>query len=188
MKMISLRRIIARFRERLSYDFSSTQCNMPPNLSNEIYQWGKDNITDDEIAPTEKRQPLDDIHVTLKYGIHTIDFTAARDLIQTIGPIDIELGPITKFNSNPEFDVIKIDVESADLHRLNKILSDSMKVTDTYPVYQPHITIAYVKKGTCGHLVGREDFSKRKVTLDGVTFSGKDNRKTFMPLMPLRLR
>jgi 2'-5' RNA ligase len=188
MMRIDPQKVIAKFRERMAYDFSSTQCNMPPDLSHEIYQWGRDNITDDLICPSEQRQPVDDIHVTLKYGIHSTDFTTIRDLLQSIGPIDVELGPITKFDSNPDYDVVKIDVESADLRRLNRLIGDSVEVTDTYPVYQPHITIAYVNKGACDDLIGREDFAKRKVKLDGVTFSGKDNRKTLMPLMPLRVR
>lgn len=176
-----VRRVVESFLQRIAYDFSSLQCNLPPDVSREVFQWGKDNISDDEIDPNEGRQPVDDIHVTLKYGLHNCDFTAARNLLQNVGPIDIELGPISLFECD-DYDVVKIDVDSPDLHRINNLISSSLPVTDTHPEYIPHVTVSYVKKGAGQHLIGREDFKGRKICFDSVLFSGHDNRRTSMPL------
>lgn len=176
-----VRRVVESFLKRIAYDFSSLQCNLPQDISQEIYQWGRDNISDDEVDSKEGRQPVDDIHVTLKYGLHNHDFTVARNLLQNMGPIDIELGSISIFECD-DYDVVKIDVGSPDLHRINKLISSSLPVTDTHPEYIPHVTVSYVKKGVGQRLLGREDFKGRKIRFDSVMFSGHDNRRTSMPL------
>lgn len=176
-----IRKIIANFLDRFARNFNCVQCNLPWDISNEIYQWGRDNITDDEVDLNQGRQPVDDIHVTVKYGIHDHDFTVIRNLLQNTGPIDIELGLVSLFDCDG-FDVVKIDVESQDLQRINKLISSSVPVTDTHPEYVPHVTISYVKKGAGHHLAGREDFKGRKVRFDSVLFSGNDYRRTSMPL------
>ena len=176
-KMVA--RIIYAFRDRLSYDFSSVQCNMPPELSAEIYNWGVDNIPD-ECLTNDGRQPQDDIHVTVKYGIHIVDPTKIRDHLMNQKNIKIKLGPVSLFDTNPEYDVVKLSVESDQLRDLNKMINNNFEVTNTHPRYIPHITIAYVKKGSGDCLVGRDDFAGREINLDGATFSGKDNRKTLL--------
>ena len=59
----------------------------------------------------------------------------------------IELGNINLFDSNDDFDVVKIDVISDDLQKINTALKELPNQT-TFPVYEPHLTIAFIKKGT----------------------------------------
>jgi 2'-5' RNA ligase len=61
--------------------------------------------------------------------------------------IKITTKNITHFET-PDYDVVKFDVKSKDLVKLNKLLTDSFEFTTDYPDYHPHMTIAYVKKGT----------------------------------------
>jgi hypothetical protein len=50
----------------------------------------------------------------------------------------------------------------------------SLPHTSSFPVYRPHITVAYVAKGSCGHLVGNTTFEGVELTLKDLTFSAKD--------------
>lgn len=178
--MISLFRIIKAYKNKEAHSFSSLQCDMPADLSSEIYNWGVKNIPDNMLAD-KGRQPLDDIHVTLKYGLHEHDPIELRELLFKFGPVKATLGDVSIFE-NDKADVVQLGVESPQLHKLNKIISDNFEHTDSYDSYIPHITISYVKSGQGKKFVGLKDFSGKEVTLETATFSGNDNRKTTLLL------
>jgi hypothetical protein len=159
-------------------DYSSVQFELPEDTAIQILDWGLRKIPDQLLA-AEGRE--DDIHVTCKYGLHITDFTQVRDLFINERAIKITLGKISLF-INDDADVVKIEVDSPDLYRLNQKISSLFEVTDTHPIYQPHITIAYVKRGLGIKYNGRADFTGQKVILDTVAFSGKDNRMTIFKL------
>lgn len=167
------KRVVEAFLKS-AYDFSSVQMDFPDEIAEEIRAWGRCNIPG--CALIDKGFE-DDIHVTVKYGIHIVDFTELRELFKDEKPIEVTLGKITLFTSD-ENDVVKIDVHSSDLVRLNKKISKNFEVTDTHPKYLPHCTIAYVKSGAGAPYDGCTAFEGKKVLLDTVAFSGKDNRFT----------
>lgn len=83
-------------------------------------------------------------HATILYGLHTD--VPDDDIIDEINKIKkpiIKLGKVSAFE-NEKFDVLKIDIESDDLHKLNKSFKKFPNTND-YPSYHPHTTIAYVK-------------------------------------------
>jgi 2'-5' RNA ligase len=80
------------------------------------------------------------------------------------------------------YDVVKIDVESQALRDLNAAISQAFEVTDTYPEYHPHVTIAYVKKGMGRAHIGEDDFAGLDVPIDRLIFSSKMGRQTIIPL------
>lgn len=171
--MIESKRVVNAFLKN-AFDFSSVQFNFPDEVAEEIRTWSLKNIPDNLLA-TDGRES--EIHVTIKYGIHIIDFTEVRNFFINEKAIKITLDKITTFEAD-DYDVIKIDIISPDLHRLNRIISNNFEVTNTYPTYIPHCTVCYIKK-SCGiSFEKRTDFEGRKVILDTVLFSGKDNRKT----------
>ena len=173
-------RVINAYLSKEAYSFSSIQCDFPKGISNEIIAWGKQNIPDADlhIDPQDSSSGREtDIHVTVKYGLHTIDPTAVQPFLTQQTPFEATLGKISLFNSDA-YDVVKIDIKSPELHRLNKMISKNFEVTDTHPSYIPHITIAYLKKGLGEKFDGRNDFEGKKVFFDNITFSGKDNRLT----------
>ena len=159
--------------------FSSVQANLPLPIAQEIYNWGLQHIPD-QILTGDGRE--NNIHTTIKFGLHITDFTAVRDLFVNQKPINIVLGKITLFTSD-DHDVVKIDVDSPELHVMHHMIGSSVETTDTHPDYHPHITIAYVKKGIGSPFDGLQDFEGRKVCLDSVLFSGKDNRRTIFRLI-----
>ena len=130
-------------------------------MAGEIFSWSEKNIPDGDLA-LEGRETQ--IHVTIKYGIHTHRWDKVRDLLLRERPFELILGPVSIFH-NDEHDVVKLSVTSPDLVRLNKILSDSFEHTDTHPDYIPHLTLAYVQSGFGKRYVGRKDFAGRKVVI-----------------------
>jgi 2'-5' RNA ligase len=177
---IKASRVIKSFKYREAHSFSSVQCDLPADISQEIYTWGKENIPEEELTG-DGRQPEDDIHVTLKYGLHGHDPFEIRPYI-TEGPIDLTLGEVSIFK-NGDADVVKLSVDSPKLHEFNEIVSNNFEHSDTHPTYIPHITISYVKPGYGKKYEGRKDFLGKKIKLDSIVFSGNDNRKTCLPLI-----
>jgi len=170
-----VKRVLASFFNRFSYDFSSVQCDLPDDISMNIKEWGRETIPDEDIHPEEGRE--ENTHVTVKYGIHITDPTELRRIFYDQKPFSIVLGKTDIFKTD-NYDVVILSVISSDLHRLNKIISDNFEVTDTHPEYRPHVTIAYVKKGLGKKYSGIDTFEGKKITLNSATFSGKDNRQT----------
>jgi len=90
----------------------------------------------------------DESHVTLLYGLHSdeIDDTKVLDLSCSETVESIVLHNVSAFE-NEDFDVLKFDVESPVLHKINSKLVE-LPHTNNFPKYHPHSTIAYLKPGT----------------------------------------
>jgi hypothetical protein len=148
-------------------------------MSDFVLEWNQLNIPEDVLTVDEdggkgrERDP----HVTVKYGLLADDVPEElRQIAKETPPFPVFLGKISLFTTNPEFDVVKIDVESPWLRELNRRISDSIPHEDTYPDYHPHMTLAYVQKGSCEHLVGDDPFKAKGVSREfmayGLNFSG----------------
>lgn len=173
----SARKVVASF-QKIAYGYSCVQCSLPREIADEIYEWGLQNIPDEDLAADGRES---DIHVTVKYGLHGHDPFELRDFLFGKEPIKIKLGRLSLF-CNDEHDVVKLEVDSPELHQFNKLVSDNFEHTDTHPDYIPHVTVAYVKKGLGKKYEDRDDFAGRQCLLDSVTFSGNDNRMTVLPI------
>lgn len=171
-------RVVTAFL-KYSYDYSSVQAEFPEDIAEEIRNWGYENIPKSALTGDGFEE---DKHVTIKYGLHIIDFTEIRKLFKNEKPIKMKLGKVTLFTLSNEFDVVKIDIKSSDLHRLNKAIKTNFEVTKTYPEYEPHCTVAYVKKGAGDNLNGNSIFEGQEVISDTILFSGRDNRETIFKL------
>jgi 2'-5' RNA ligase len=166
-----------------TYDFSSTQIDLPVEIARKIVAWGKENIPDDQLHVDEDggKGREDEIHVTVLFGLHDATPFRVRSVLEGHKPIKIELGTTSVFTNSDQFDVVKINVISPDLHELNKALKDACPHTCKYD-YSPHVTVAYVKKGK-GWQHGRDDeFLGEKFVADEVTFSSKLKKKTKIKL------
>lgn len=157
----------------LEHSFSSTQVNVPEPLRTELLAF-----------PLDGERELDP-HVTVKYGLWTQDVSEVAAVIKNQEPIHIVLGLVNVFTGD-DADVVKIDVDSPDLHRLNALLS-MMPHTDTYPDYKPHMTLGYVASGTGQQYAGNSQFIGREFTADAIVFSSKDDHVTVIPLNERRM-
>ena len=107
-----------------------------------------------KIKPEDVYQPENEVygvekepHVTILYGFH--ENVSAEDFIPILSgisePIEIKINGLSHFE-NEEFDVVKLDCESYALREIRKHV-ETLNHTKTYPHYNPHITLAYVKSG-----------------------------------------
>jgi 2'-5' RNA ligase len=104
------------------------------------------------------------IHATILSGLET---NSAEKIFDSV-PLKSIRYKITELDcfSNDKNDVLKFTVESDDLKKLNKIISNKYKNTQNFPSYKPHITVAYLK-------VGRgEKYKKMKSSLIGLSMIG----------------
>lgn len=168
------------YMNNVKYSFSSVHINLPKTLSEEIINWGKKNIPESEVFknpddPSFGRE--DEIHLTVLYGIHSDSAKDTKKVLAGQKPFDIELGKISIF-SNEKFDVVKIGIQSKELLKLNKKFTEQIIFTNKYKEYEPHVTIAYVKKGKGWKYNGNSYFNERLFEANQVCFSSKTGRKT----------
>jgi len=182
---MTFRQFLANEMHDVVYSYSSTQIYLPDDLSDQIIEWGHQRITHG-VVYTDPDDPSfgreNEIHTTVLYGIHTDDPKPVQELLRSQKPFTCKLGRVTLFKTNPKFDVVKIDVRSSELHRLHQRLNDHLEVTNSYPVYKPHVTIAYVKRGKADDLAGNRDFEGKKFEVAGIVFSSRSGKKTTLPL------
>jgi HK97 family phage portal protein len=120
-------------------------------------------------------------HVTIKYGLHTDKAEDLALLLKDEPPVVLKLGHTSIFEGE-EYDVLTIDVESADLVRLNQKICDALDYTDTHPEYVPHATVAYLQSGKGKLYVDDGFMSGTKVTISEVVFCSKGGTRTVIAL------
>lgn len=163
------------------YEFSSIQINLSHSLSESVIKWGEEHITDDKLfeAPFFGRE--DEPHVTTLYGIHTQSIQGIKKIIEKKRTFFIRLGQISLFK-NAFFDVVKIECFSPNLISLHNELKDLLTNSNPYPMFEPHITVAYVSKNTCDNLTNDLTFNKRRFKVKELVFSSKSGKKEIIKL------
>ncbi|HEX8638511.1 MAG TPA: 2'-5' RNA ligase family protein, partial [Pyrinomonadaceae bacterium] len=165
--------------EKPAHEFSSTQVDLPEDISKEVLSVSENLVKTEDLSEDGRE---DTPHITVKYGIHAQTPRNIRKILENEKPFEAKLGKVSVFDTNPDFDVVKVDVESPELHRLNETVADNTKTTDTHPEYKPHLTLAYVKKGEGQKYVGNTDLEGKEISFDSITFSDKNRNKISIPL------
>jgi 2'-5' RNA ligase len=155
------------------FTFCSTQVNIEDPLKTVLLTYGS-LIPDDAIVEDGRE---DEPHITVKYGLHDDDPAAVAALLAGERPVRWRLGPTSIFTT-PDADVLKIGVTSPDLHRLNRRISEHVDVTDTFPEYVPHVTIAYLQPRLGARFAGDATFAGLEGVSDTVLFSNRDGEHT----------
>lgn len=153
---------------------------VPDPLARKIRIWGLKNLPSSDVHVEEGGREWD-THVTCKYGLTTSNPDVVRRKIQGFGRFQIRLGEVSLFTTNDEFDVLKVAVTGEKLHELHKLLSE-LDNEDKHPVYKPHLTIAYIKKGAAKELAGSLAFTGELLWVDELVFSSKSGTKTIVKL------
>jgi len=160
-----------------AHEFSSTQINLPPDVADKVRAVGF-KIPYEELAEDGRE---DEPHVTVKFGLHTNDINDVRAVVESEPPILIRIGPLSIFRSDTH-DVVKAEIESDDLHRINAKIAAALPTTDSHPDYQPHLTLAYVKPGMGEKYVGLTDLDGIQVVANALIFSDKNRNHTEIEL------
>lgn len=159
-----------------SHDFSCVIAYLPPRLAAKVKAEAAKIGTWSLAEDGREDQP----HCTVLYGLHADSPSEVIELFKDEPPIELMLGKTSLFQ-NDDADVVKHEVTSRDLHRLNKKLR-TLDHTNTHPDYIPHITGAYVKPGLGKKWAGRDALAGEKAVIDHVVFSSKNGTKTKIPL------
>jgi len=173
---------LARMRLKAIHSFASTQFNLDGELRSRVLAMSAA-IQKTDLAEDGRET---DPHITVKYGLHTSNAADVRRVVAGFGAVVGRFGKVSLFpaKDGKDFDVVKIDVYSNDLRRLNKTISDNLECTDTHPNYHPHVTLAYVKAG-CGqkYVDGQQQgVEGTTFTATEMVFSSKGGKKTTIPL------
>lgn len=110
-------------------------------------------------------------HVTILYGLHE---EVHEDLVCRIcqslaEPLEVEVKGVSVFE-NDEYDVLKFDVDNPLLQKMNKAFR-GLPHTNDYEGYNPHMTIAYLKKGTGGKYTDLGKDAPKKIRLPRIDFT-----------------
>lgn len=161
-----------------AYDYGCIMAYPDKNAASKIFEFGKSIIPDkmlyveDHSSDSYGREK--NIHTTIKYGlVQSYTEDQIRQLLRQVTPFDIQVRGISIFE-NERFDVVKFDVDSPELRRLNEIFSN-LPNHDEYPTYNPHMTMAYVKKGIGKRFV-KTPGKFAKVPVRTIVYSDRGNR------------
>lgn len=166
---------------------SSYGCLMLAALEVPFFQELQDKISKNDIFDDDGTKGLEqEPHITIKYGLKDWEFDSflLNKILANVEPLKYNLGNVTLFK-NPEFEVLKVNVESMDLVNLNYTVS-KLPNEDKYPIYIPHLTLAYLKPGTGKKYIGsrkiHEMFSDKIIWSPSEKSMRKDDEKRIIEL------
>lgn len=89
-----------------------------------------------------------DPHITVLYGLLDVNWEDVALYCYPNSKIKLKVTGIDTFETNENYDVVFFSVESRALEAMNYKLVHNFDVSLTHKEYHPHMTLAYVKKGT----------------------------------------
>lgn len=119
----------------------------------------------------EQEEDCDAAHVTLKYGLTTDCVDDIQPVIKGWGPIKIKIGGLSSFPFNGEYEVLKADIISSDIKKLNKHVCSKLEHEDKFPKYIPHMTVCYMQRGCASRYLDLKLFRGIEIEFNQVTFS-----------------
>ncbi len=171
------------------FKFCSTQIDIDWPHRDAILDFNKkiipDHILAKESVSWAEDGREDDVHVTVKYGLHEGDPDELKKVLEGEGSVKMRIGALKHFAANEKrnSDVIVLEIESEDLHRLNAKISKGVECTDTYSEYKPHLTLAYVTPGLGKEYEGKKHpLYGRVIVAEWIQVSQRDGEKVAIQL------
>ena len=123
----------------------------------------------------------DDTHITVLWGIHTKSTQKVHKILDEQKGGIIRLGQVGMFEKD-EYDVLKVNIISHALHRLNKSLQENLKFSTSYSDYHPHLTLAYLKCGNGAKYIKDKQFHNLNFEFNEVIFEDYEDKSTTINL------
>ncbi|MGC4052870.1 MAG: 2'-5' RNA ligase family protein [Paludibaculum sp.] len=165
------------------HKFGSTQVNLPEPLASKMKEAAA-RIPDEDLAEDGRE---DEPHITVKYGLKDdspAQVEKLRAALSNVPPVRVRMGKTSLFPEGEpgKGEVVKVDVDSPDLHALNQLVKDTVDTEDTHPTYTPHATLGYVKAGLGKKYEGDTFLEGQEASFDHILVSTRDRQK-----IPIRL-
>jgi hypothetical protein len=169
------------------YEHSSVQVDVPNVQAQQIKTAVANSIPKEMLAGDGLEV---DPHVTVRYGLETQSPQAVESMLRGKGPAEARVGKLDVFeadSNHPDTDVVILRVNSPKLASLNK-QARGLPGTDTYPTYEPHITLAYVAKGQGKAAVAKIKAAKGMpqagdpIYFRDASFSNRAGERTHIPM------
>lgn len=129
-------------------DYSTLRFEITGQLRKEIIGWGHDYINETDVYSSILHPHVgreDKTHCTVLHSITDTAPEQAQKVLAGEPSFTVELGEISIFE-NEVFDVVKINVIGDALHRLYRVATNSFSHNKAYFEFNPHLTIAFMKK------------------------------------------
>lgn len=183
-RLEELKELDAEIREELKssnmlqldeqYKYESVLAKVPESVSSLLKTYQK------LLQPEIIKELEDEPHITVIYGLEGQHADEIESVIDGLGPFSVVLGKIKLFEENEDFDVLVIEVDSDDICMAHLVIASEFAVMSTYPCYKPHMTIAYLKKGTGKQYVGDSKFEGVEFEVSELEYSTKSGNKSLI--------
>lgn len=153
--------IVLHEKDGISYSKDCVLLLTPNNLWDETIK----EISDEDLyTDGEKFGKENEAHVTLLYGLLTGQYkdSDVEEILSSYTKIHFAISGIGIFE-HELYDVVKFDIVSEDCSNINDQLK-KLPYKNDFPNYEPHMTLAYVKKGLGNKY--KEDFGTPLIFTD----------------------
>ena len=163
--------------ESSDYEYGCVMVEVPVSNWNEITSYinPEDIYTGSDDTHGIQENP----HLTLLYPIFEyVKYEQVKSVLQSVldKEIFIEIDDIDIFE-NEKFDVVKLNVKNNNyLNRIHNELKSKIPNDDKFDIYNPHITIAYTKKGM-GRKYKKE--YNHSISLKKITYTKPNGTKEY---------
>lgn len=160
---------------------------LPEGVRKELTDWAAEHVLEDHLGIGGREASP---HVTVLHGFPP-DFPEEEvewltDYLKNFGPLRLTLGGLGLFRGNDDGDVLKLEVDSPDLHELHHELKELFYVETKFPEFLPHVTLAYLDPAAADLYVEEaHPFAGREVLVEETVFSSAAKVRTTMPLSAL---
>jgi len=175
-KQMKFKRFVTSLTEN-KHNYSSVQVDLPDHLSEMVINYGN-KIPDNLIYDKEQQYGREkDVHVTVLYGLLDEKPDGVRELVREYKPFKVKLGKISAFTNGDDYDVLKVEVKSFVMNNMHYFIEEKLENKNSFPVYKPHVTVAYLKKRNVNSWVGDKHFAGIEFLVDELTYSSLNGDK-----------
>jgi 2'-5' RNA ligase len=166
--------------EQQDESFLQSQIDLP-DLTAQLDDWVEEHLQDALIERQERRP-----HVTLVYGLDKRDKEGIEQAALDYGrPVRLSLGALNFFDA-PEHDVLYLEVISEGILQLrSRLMALPNARPQMHAQYIPHVTLAYLKKGSAAKFKGTTPFHQ-VVSRDGFSLIDAAGVESFVPTVTER--